>query len=303
MLFRLRHRYTGHQGSIYALAVSKLKNHFYSGGSDRIVAEWNTQKDSDGELITRTSDAVYSLLHLPGQQQLWVGQGSGGIHVISLEEKKEERLLQVHDAAVFDMRYYKGRVFSTGGDGVLSVSDPLSGSCHSRLRLSAKKLRCIAFHPEGSMAIAGCGEGEFALVDLETLKPAGRLQAHQPDHSVNTICFSRDGQYLLSGSRDAHLNVFDALSLKLLESIPAHNYALYAIAYSPDGRYFASASRDKTVKIWSAEDFSVIQRLEGNDGKGHVNSVNCLLWTDNMNLLSAGDDRAIAAWEMSGEEA
>ncbi|HQF28656.1 MAG TPA: WD40 repeat domain-containing protein, partial [Bacteroidia bacterium] len=59
------------------------------------------------------------------------------------------------------------------------------------------------------------------------------------------------------------------------------------------------ASRDKTVKIWDPESLEVIIRLEKQEADGHVNSVNKLLWLNNTDLLSAGDDRSIALWKMT----
>ena len=83
----------------------------------------------------------------------------------------------------------------------------------------------------------------------------------------------------------------------MISSIPAHNYAIYDIAFDPTGNYFATASRDKSVKIWDYNSLSVLERLEGNDGKGHINSVNKLLWLEDGTLLSAGDDRAVQSWK------
>lgn len=296
----MKYRLNGHIGSVYALAPGLLSGEFYSGAGDRIVASWKEQSQDDGHLVIRAADAVYALLPIPEHNKLWVGQGLGGIHVIDIREKEELRLLQPHNSVIFDLKYHtaSGDVFGAGADGLLSIINAGTFDIHSRIRISAKKVRCIAFHPNEQLIVAGCGEGDIAFIDLHNYKPSGRLRAHQPDHSVNILQFSPDGHYLLSGSRDAHLNIYDANSFKLLESIPAHNYALYALAWSPDGKYFATASRDKTVKIWNTATFSVIQRLEGNDGKGHVNSVNCLLWTKSNLLFSAGDDRAIACWEM-----
>ena len=116
---------------------------------------------------------------------------------------------------------------------------------------------------------------------------------------MNAVCFSPDKKYLLTGSRDAHLKILDAFTMKVLESIPAHNYAIYDIAYHESGDYFATASRDKTVKIWDANSFEVLQRLENTEKEGHRHSINKLLWLSEIDiLLSAGDDRSIVAWEL-----
>lgn len=301
MIFSLRERFSGHTGPVYALAEAPNEGGFYSGSGDHCVACWNPAHDKDGQLLIRAADVIYSLLSLAEGERLWVGQASGGIHVIDTSQKREERLLQAHTSGVFEMRKNprNEHIYSAGGDGILAITDPETYDIHSRLRISAKKIRCIAFHPYDTLALAGCGEGAITTIDLNNLKPAGRFKAHREDHSVNTLQFSTDGKFLLSGSRDAHLNIYEAATLRCIESIPAHNYAIYAIAYSHDGKYFATASRDKTVKIWDAATFEVLQRLEGNEGKGHVNSVNCLLWQRDGSLLSAGDDRTIAIWQTS----
>ncbi len=295
---QLIHRYTGHVGSVYALAQAG-NGSFFSGGGDRIVARWSLEAPADGDLIARATDAVYSLCHLPQADRLLIGQGKGGVHVIHLAENSEERLLQLHDGAVFDIAYHSpsNRLFTLGGEGGVCALSADDFQVEQRIRLTEKKVRVICFHPESPVALVGIGDGSIALIDILSLKVLHRFQAHQEDFSVNAITFSPDGKYFMSGSRDAHLHLYETETLKLVSSIPAHNYAVYAIAFDPSGRFFATASRDKTVKIWDYEKMEVLERLEGNDGKGHINSVNKLIWLEDGTLLSAGDDRAIQSWK------
>ena len=129
-----------------------------------------------------------------------------------------------------------------------------------------------------------------------------KFAAHAEGFSVNTVCLSADEGYLYTASRDAHINVFDAKNnFKLLESIPAHNYAIYEMQPSPNKKYIATASRDKTVKIWDAQTMKVLARIDKEKNAGHVNSVNTLLWMSDNVLLSAGDDRSIIAWQINDD--
>jgi len=298
MHYSLLHRFTGHTGSVYSLESGPDPDTFFSGAGDKVVAKWNLNLKSDGDLIARTSDAVYAMRYLQVKNQLLVGQGKGGIHVIDLSENKEVRLLQLHEGPVFSIGFSEKNhlLISLGGDGVIAILDESDFSVMQRLRITEKKLRSVAINATENLALIACGDGSIALMELPSLKLLDRFQAHQPDFSVNALCFSPDGKYFLSGSRDAHLHLYETTSLKLLESIPAHNYAIYDIAFDPSGMFFATASRDKTVKTWNFEKMEVVERLEGNDGKGHINSVNKLLWMKNGILLSAGDDRAIQSW-------
>ena len=123
------------------------------------------------------------------------------------------------------------------------------------------------------------------------------FSAHQ--FSANVATYSPDGTLLLSGGRDAHLNIWDAKSYTLIKSIPAHNFAIYDIVFSPDAKLFATASRDKTIKIWDAETFELLVRIDKEKWDGHLNSVNKLLWSSYNNyLISTGDDRSIMVWDV-----
>ncbi len=115
----------GHTGSVYAL-LPFGESGLFSAGSDRLVAEWDLQNPEEGNILVKTSDIVYSLLQLPSGKLL-VGQAAGGIHVIDLASRKEERLLQYHRSAVFNMVHIPRLqiVLSLSGDGELESASTL----------------------------------------------------------------------------------------------------------------------------------------------------------------------------------
>lgn len=112
--------------------------------------------------------------------------------------------------------------------------------------------------------------------------------------------FSPDGKFLLTGGKDAHLNIWQVGHYDKIKSIPAHDWAIYDIAYSPNSNLFATASRDKTLKIWDSKTFQLLKVINKEKYDGHQFSVNKLIWsTYNNYLISAGDDRAIIIWEIN----
>jgi WD40 repeat protein len=254
-------------------------------------------------MLARAGEVVYSLCLLNEQGLLLVGQAEGGVHVIDLESRQEIRLLQNHAGPVFSLVDIPGHdmLASVSGDGTIAwLSRELD--VLSRIRLTEKKMRCLVVHPSGEFALAGCGDGSIVRIALPDGRIEDRFQAHQADFSVNTIAFSPDGSHYLSGSRDAMLNLFETTSGIRIESIPAHNYAIYDIAFHPGGHHFATASRDKTVKFWDYDGLQVLARLESSDGNSHVNSVNKLCWLDTETLLSAGDDRSVRVWKLDSAD-
>lgn len=299
----MAHVFSGHQGSVYALAQGADPHTFFSGGGDRIVARWDTREGQrmDGQMVARATDVVYSISFLNESSNLLVGQAAGAVHVVDCAGQRETRLLQLHEGPVFGIVQCKRHhlMSTVSGDGTISFLDMENLQLISRLRITDKKVRCIVFHPTEDFAIAACGDGTVVKISLPDFKVEDRTQAHAKDFSVNALAFSPCGAFLLSGGRDAMLNLFEVATFRKIQSVPAHNYAIYSVGFDCNGR-FATASRDKTVKLWDFRRFEVIERLEGNDGKSHVNSVNALLWLPDGSLLSAGDDRSVRLWTQVG---
>jgi WD40 repeat protein len=292
---------SGHSGAVYALENSLEKNKFFSGSGDHVVAEWDLTTSENGQLLAQIPEIIYSLKIIPDKKILLVGQSGGGIHVIDLITRKEIRLLQYHAAGVFDLSFSveHNLLFSLGGEGTFSISLLDDLSLIITKKIADEKLRSIALHPQQKELAIGCGDGSICVFELPSLELKKRWLAHQEKFSVNAVQYSPGGDYLLSGSRDAHLNIFDVKNdYRLMTSIPAHNYAIYSIVFSPDKKYFATASRDKTLKIWDAENFHVLIRLDKEKYEGHINSVNKLLWINDY-LISGSDDRSIILWKVS----
>jgi WD40 repeat protein len=64
------------------------------------------------------------------------------------------------------------------------------------------------------------------------------------------VAISADGRFLLSGSTDATLKLWEADTGVCLRTFQGHLAAITAVALSPDGRYALSASADRTLKVW-----------------------------------------------------
>src|SRR5690348_14326753 len=91
---------TGHTSSVYALATAGDTT-IFSGSGDKIVAEWDLKNPGEGKMLARIPEIIYSLFTDFENDRLLVGQSAGGIHVISLSQRNESRLLQYHQSAVF----------------------------------------------------------------------------------------------------------------------------------------------------------------------------------------------------------
>ncbi|MBL4752947.1 MAG: WD40 repeat domain-containing protein [Flavobacteriales bacterium] len=295
-------QFDGHTGAIYTLEHAREPHLFYSGSDDRILVEWNLAHPPENRAIAKLPEKAFALKYIPKKQLLLAGNYTGGIHVIDLVQHKEIKLLQLHRTIIFDIQYFpeKEWFFVLAGDGTYSVWTIDGFNLVTNRRLGNYKLRSIDFSEQRNEAAIGCGDGTVHIIDMDTFEEKWILKGHMEGFSVNAVKYHPNGTFLLSGSRDAHLNLWDVdNSYKLTHRIPAHNYAIYSIAFSPDGNLFATSSMDKTVKIWDAKELELLLRISPGIHDGHTNSVNKLMWSNYHNyLLSTGDDRTIKVWEI-----
>ncbi len=294
---------SGHRDSVYALAQGAQPQEIFSAGSDGFVAKWNLAEVAEnepmqGSLVVRIPASVYALCFIREKNRLAVGQNYKGVHLIDLNDNKEISSSSITSSAIFDIQYYKEILFVACGDGTLSVLNANDLGTIKHLRLAAKSARCLAINLLTNELAVGYSDNFIRILDLETLEVKYEIAAHT--NSVFSLSYSPDNQYLLSGSRDAHLKVWRANEgYALHTSIVAHLFTINHIAYSPLGNYFATCSKDKAIKIWAVEDFKLLKVIDKSRHAGHGTSVNKLLWTSYQNLLlSCSDDNTVSVWQI-----
>lgn len=291
---------TGHSSGIYAIDNGNRPDTIFTGSGDKFVAEWDLESKAPEKFAIKLDSLVYSICHIVAKQLLIIGNAAGGIHWIDLASKQEVNHFTYHQKGIFRLSYNSltDQLVAASGDGTLSVWN-VSDRKHIRtLYLCEEKIRALALSPDLKQLAVGSGDNLIRIVDTEHYNELYTLKQHTD--SVNSLAWHPTNGKLISGGKDAYINVWNARNeFELIESIPAHNFAVYGLDFSPDGKYLASCSRDKTVKIWKASDLQLIKRLDVKHAKAHTHSVNTLMWHKHRNeLITAGDDRKIIIWKI-----
>ena len=91
------------------------------------------------------------------------------------------------------------------------------------------------------------------------------------------------GQYILSGSRDRTVRVWEAATGVCVSSIKAHDNWVTAVAFHPSGRYVLSAGDDKTVRVFDVtKEFREVRRI------ACAHFVSSLAWSSAPPMLAVG---------------
>ncbi|MHA1534254.1 MAG: WD40 repeat domain-containing protein, partial [Promethearchaeota archaeon] len=104
---------------------------------------------------------------------------------------------------------------------------------------------------------------------------------------VTSVALSHKGDYIVSGSKDNTLKIWDFLTGNLLRTIEAHDHSILAVAVSMDDNYIYSSSSDNLIKVWGLKRGHFINEL-----REHTDSVTSLAITsDGKNIISGSKDK------------
>lgn len=299
------HRLTGHKDCLYSSLLAPNQQYLYTAGADGLVARWDLQEPKDATLAAQLSNGIYSMKFLPNSASLLLGSMTGGLHLVDLLQHKELHHYQRSADPIFDMDWVAEQLFVAHGDGVISIWEAESLQSlrlQQSITVSNAAIRSLLAHPTEQLLATGSSDGAVRLHNQrgELLQT---LAAHKS--SVFSLLWLAGGKYLLSGSRDAHLAVWETASGKLLDKFPAHLFTINHLLHLPELGLVASAGRDKTIKLWDDKSLELVKvaNYDKFPGMAHSHSVNKLVWLpQQQQLISVGDDRKVIIWHIAKTE-
>lgn len=199
-------------------------------------------------------------------------------------------------------------------------------------------LEVAVFGPKGAILAAAGMDNFIRIYRSDTVQMIREIKAHSA--GIVALAFSRDAEYIMSGSKDFTAKIFEVKTGKQLFAFIGHRNVVTSVFIDPTFKFAYTASSDGTIKAWNLARFGELERtytlptgvnsitlsmsgaelyaaLEDGtirlldfkgeikqtfDGHaGHVNSISYAM--NNKYLLSGGNDgRAILWHPKSGEK-
>jgi WD40 repeat protein len=300
ILVHKKAHFSGHKGAIFSIEKSVRPNCIYSGGDDGYVVEWNLATLEDGKLVANVPRPVYALLADAERKLLFCGTAAGNLHVVDLQLGKEIRNIEAHTLGLYSICQRGNTLFTSGGDGAVCVWSLPDMQLLHREQWSDKSARVIALHPTENIIAIGYSDHKIRLA-TQQLQLQQTINAHS--NSVFGLAWDGQGRHLLSGGRDVMLKSWDsAHQYTGTLDIPAHTLHINSIAYNPSATLFATASMDKTIKIWDAASNQLLKVIDKARNDAHINSVNKIVWLNDVLFATCSDDKQLMVWELAWPE-
>ena len=134
--------------------------------------------------------------------------------------------------------------------GIISLWDN-SGRLFRKIKLN-DYVESIAFSPDGKKIACGMNYVSWEKTrNVRLYTVDGKLLWQRGGHekNVNSIAFSPDGLFVVSGSDDRTIKLWD-IDGKLLRTYKGHTKEVTGVAFSPDSRMIVSCSYDGTTRLW-----------------------------------------------------
>jgi hypothetical protein len=139
----------------------------------------------------------------------------------------------------------------------------------------------------------------MGIPTLRTPRPQGWILQHLKTEGhagpVNSVAFSPDSQFIVSGSWDHTVRVWDATTGTEQHTMHGHEGDVTSVAFSPDGQSVVSGSYDKTVCVWDAT-----TGTEQHTMHGHEDGVTSIAFSpDGQSVVSRSRDHTVRTWDAS----
>src|SRR5437868_3604879 len=107
----------------------------------------------------------------------------------------------------------------------------------------------FAYSPDGKFVVPlTAKDTDISICDAKTGAVVRTLKGHEL--RVNSVAYSSDGKWLVSGSDDQTIRIWDVETGKEKRVLDGHHNQVKAVALSADDKVLASLAADGTARIW-----------------------------------------------------
>ncbi|NXY32378.1 STRN protein, partial [Pomatorhinus ruficollis] len=268
--------FRAHNGPVLCVVMSSNGEQCYSGGTDGLIHGWNTTNpnidpyDSYDPSVLRGAfvghtDAVWGLVYSGAHQRLLSCSADGTIRLWKATEiapalnifndNQEMGIPSSVDLVSSDPSLMVAS-FNSGHTSIFNMETrqrilTLESSVDNTVSSSCQINRVIS-HPTLPISITAHEDRHIKFYDNNTGKLIHSMVAHLD--AVTSLAVDPNGLYLMSGSHDCSIRLWNLESKTCIQEFTAHrkkfDESIHDVAFHPSKCYIASAGADALAKVF-----------------------------------------------------
>uniref|UniRef100_A0A8C0XC92 Striatin n=1 Tax=Castor canadensis TaxID=51338 RepID=A0A8C0XC92_CASCN len=257
--------FRAHKGPVLCVVMSSNGEQCYSGGTDGLIQGWNTTNPNidpydsydpsvlRGPLLGHT-DAVWGLAYTDGTLRLW--NTTEVAPALSVFNDNQELGIPASVDLVSSDPSHMVASFSKGYTSIFNMETQqriltLESNIDSTSSNSCQINRVIS-HPTLPISITAHEDRHIKFYDNNTGKLIHSMVAHL--EAVTSLAVDPNGLYLMSGSHDCSIRLWNLESKTCIQEFTAHRKkfeeSIHDVAFHPSKCYIASAGADALAKVF-----------------------------------------------------
>jgi WD40 repeat protein len=293
-----QHIMRGHKRTVLSVAFSPGGQAVVSGSEDHTVRVWDALDGTQRRVIEGHADSVTCAAFSSNGQ--WIASGSA-------------RALRVWDVATGSQHYVTHSIifyvrsveFSPDSRSVVFMDgtrfvrawDTSPGTQQTRTIWSdfAQIAYAVTSLPTLQVIVGDRKKRAVQVWEIPVEADDGEQRRTLAGHTdaVCSVACSPDGQYIVSGSHDRTIRVWDTTTGKQRHFMSGHRATVTHVAFSPNGEWVVSTSFDHTVQVWDAATGAHHHTMEG-----HARTVYAAAFSpDGQFIVSGSSDQTVRLWD------
>ena len=311
-----------HSQRVRSVCITPDGRKMVSGGDDNDLRIWDLKGGKCLHTLKGHTGWVFNVCITADGSKIVSGSFDSTLRVWDLNSGQCLFILEGHSGWIWALKvtHDSRRAISGSFDNTLRVWDLENGQCLHTLEGNYDAVRCLDVTSDGRWVISGGGDNSVRDWDLMNGQRHHILYGDEgnstiglrkPDQvqdlpsinkhlqAVQCINVTPNNRWVISGSDDNSIRVWDIESGKCLHTLVAHHgerrssRGISRMALTSDGRRVISADNGEgTIRVWNLENGQCEHTLVGR-GKNRLAFSQKGRW-----LISGSNDKALRVWDL-----